>query len=101
MAEEVVIHRVWAEGAPVEPGLLRFAHFEIADVKYVDVHLYGVDDALTYRATMRLKGNEIDDLVMALIRDVSETHLIELGNAALEVLDQDRGQDAGLHPLRS
>jgi hypothetical protein len=50
---------------------------------------------------MRLKGNEIDDLVMALIRDVSGTQLMELGNAALEVLDQNRDQHAGLHPLRS
>jgi hypothetical protein len=41
MAMEIDVHRVWAKGTPVEPGVLRFAHYEIADVKYVDVHLYG------------------------------------------------------------
>jgi hypothetical protein len=39
MAEEIDVHRVWAKDTPVEPGVLRFAHYEIADVKYVDVHL--------------------------------------------------------------
>jgi hypothetical protein len=30
MAEEIYPHRVWAEGTDVEPGILRFAHYERA-----------------------------------------------------------------------
>jgi hypothetical protein len=79
MAEEIDVHRVWAKDTPVEPGALRFAHYEIADVKYVDVHLYGAAGVRTWRATMRLKGSEIDNLVMALMRDMTGTYLVDPG----------------------
>ena len=69
MAEEIYPHRVWAEGTDVEPGLLRFAHYEIAGVKYADLLVYSVVDSVrAWRATIRLKGSEIDDLVTALLR---------------------------------
>jgi hypothetical protein len=71
MAEEIYPHRVWAEGTGVEPGILRFAHYEIAGVKYVDLLVYSVvDNVSAWRATVRLKGSEIDDLVMALVPDM-------------------------------
>jgi hypothetical protein len=88
MAMEVDVHRVWAKGTPVERGVLRFAHYEIAGVKYVDVHLYGVAGDRTWRATMRLKDSEIDDFVMALIRGISGTRLLDLGKANLELFQQ-------------
>ena len=67
--EEICPHRVWAEGTDVEPGLLRFADYEIAGVKYVDLLVYGVVDSVrAWRATIKLKGSEIDDLVTGLLR---------------------------------
>jgi len=89
MAEEIYPHRVWAEGTGVEPGLLRFAHYEIAGVKYVDLLVDGVVDSVrAWRATIRLKGSEIDDLVMALVRDMNGTRLLDLEDAILELLEE-------------
>jgi hypothetical protein len=69
MVEEIYPHRVWAEGTDVEPGLLRFAHYEIAGVKYVDLLVYGVADSVrAWRATIRLKSSEIADLVTEPLR---------------------------------
>jgi hypothetical protein len=89
MTEEVDVHRVWAEGTVVEPGVLRFAHYEIAGVKYADMHLYGVADGVgTWRATVRFKGSEIDDLVMTLVPDMNGTRLVDLGNATLKLFEK-------------
>lgn len=89
MTMEIDVYRVWAKGTPVEPGVLSFAYYEIAGVKYVDVHLYGVAGGRTWRATMRLKDSEINDFVMALIRDIGETRLLELGGAIFELYQQE------------
>jgi hypothetical protein len=37
---------------------------------------------------MRLKDSEIDDFVMALIRGISGTRLLDLGEAILEVVQR-------------
>ena len=98
MAEEIDVHRVWAKDTAVEPGVLRFAHYEIAGVKYADVHLYGVADGVgTWRATVRIKGSEIDDLVMTLVPDMSRTRLVDPGDAALKLLEQHPELPAGLN----
>jgi hypothetical protein len=71
-------------------------------VKYADIHLYGVaDDVGTWRATVRIKGSQIDDLVMTPVPDMSGTHLVDLGDVTLKLLDQHPEHPAGLNPLRT
>lgn len=87
MADEISAFRVWAKGTPVEPGLVRLVHFEIAGVKYVDLLVYSlVGGAHVWRAVARLKGSQIDDLVIALVQDVSEASELALGEATLKRL---------------
>jgi hypothetical protein len=89
MAGEIYPHRVWAAGTGVDPGILRFAHYEIAGVKYADLLVYAeVDGVRAWRATVRLKGSEIDDLVLALVPDMTAARRDALTMRGVHAIDE-------------
>jgi hypothetical protein len=88
MADEISAFLVWAHGTPVEPGLVRLVHFETSGVKYVDLLVYSVVGGVpVWRAVARLKDSQIDDLVIALVQDVSGVGELALGEAIVKRLE--------------